>query len=104
MHALKGLVCRVGITAASSRASPYSSEAFAAAPALFAQLLFNAMRGKVTAGYLGFHPMAQCVVHALKGLACRAPVLLAHAEATKNIIYFQMGPKLRHPPVQNAYH
>jgi serine/threonine protein kinase len=25
-----------------------------------------------TAGYLSFHPMAQCVVHALKGLACRA--------------------------------
>ncbi len=25
-----------------------------------------------TAGCLSFHPMAQCVVHALKGLACRA--------------------------------
>ncbi len=25
-----------------------------------------------TTGYLSFHPMAQCVVHALKGLACRA--------------------------------
>ncbi len=36
-----------------------------------------------TAGHLSFHPMAQCVVHALEGLACRAPVLLAHAEVTK---------------------
>ena len=36
-----------------------------------------------TAGYLSFHPMAQCVVHALKGLACRAPVLLAQAEVIK---------------------
>ena len=61
-----------------------------------------------TIGYLSFGPMAQCVVHALKGLACRArvipacspashcgkqsrrlrstcaaaPVLLAHAEVT----------------------
>jgi hypothetical protein len=26
----------------------------------------------ITAGDLSFHPMAQCVVHALKGLACRA--------------------------------
>ncbi len=25
-----------------------------------------------TAGYLSFGPMTQCVVHALKGLACRA--------------------------------
>ena len=39
--------------------------------------------------------MAQCVVHALKGLACRvramlaaAPVLLAHAEVTKKHKYF----------------
>ena len=35
-----------------------------------------------TAGHLSFHPMAQCVVHALKGLACRAPVLLSHDEVT----------------------
>jgi hypothetical protein len=28
-----------------------------------------------------------------------APVLLAHAEVTKNIKYFSMGPKLRHPAV-----
>ena len=34
-------------------------------------------------GYLRFHPLAQRVVHALKDLACRAPVLLAHAEVTK---------------------
>ena len=73
---------------------------------------------------LSFGPMTQCVVHALKGLACRArvtpasshashckqgsaltstraaaPVLLAHAEVTKNIILFSMGPKLRYPAV-----
>ena len=36
-----------------------------------------------TAGYLIFHPMTRCAVHAVKGLACHAPVLLAHAEVTK---------------------
>ena len=79
-----------------------------------------------TAGYLSFGPMAQCVVHALKGLACRAHVTPASspashckqcsaltspsphvrgcaspsralAEVTENIIYFSMGPKLRYP-------
>ena len=50
-----------------------------------------------TAGYLSFHLMAQCVVYALKGPACRAPGLLAHAEVTKTI--FSMGPKLRYPTV-----
>ncbi len=47
-----------------------------------------------TAGYLRFHHMAQCVAHALKGMACRARVtpasspslharlLLAHAKVT----------------------
>ena len=78
---------------------------------------------------LSFGPMAQCVVHALKDLACHArvtpasspashckqcsaltarrlrftravaPVLLAHDEVTENIKYFSMGPKLRHPAV-----
>ncbi len=70
----------------------------------------------ITTGYLSFGPMAQCVVHALKGLTCRAratpasspartastakcsrrlrststavPALLAHAEVTNNIIFF----------------
>ncbi len=79
-----------------------------------------------------FHPMAQCDVHALKGLACRArvfrlarmprtanraqrsrrlssthaaaPVLLAHAEVTKNINIFSMGPKLRYPTVASVIH
>ena len=46
---------------------------------------------KSTARYLSFRPMAQCVVHALKGLACRTrvtlgsaavPVFLAHTEVT----------------------
>ena len=31
-----------------------------------------------TAGYLSFGPMAQCVVHALKGLACRARAVPAN--------------------------
>ena len=74
-----------------------------------------------TARCLSFHPMAQCVVHALKGLACRARVTLSlrqarlprtvnsaqcsrrlrstHAEVTKNITLFSLGPKLRHPAV-----
>ncbi len=56
--------------------------------------------GRHTAGYLNFGPMAQCVVHALKGLACRAPVLLAHANVTENINILSMGPKLRYPTVQ----
>ena len=67
-----------------------------------------------TAGYLSFGPMDQCVVHALKGLACcacvtpagspashckqcsaltspslHAPVLLAHANVTENMNIFQ---------------
>ena len=57
------------------------------------------MRSKawLTAGYPSFGPMAQCVVHALKGLACRAPVLLAHAEVTKNINCFQWVQNLGTP-------
>ena len=51
-----------------------------------------------TAGCLSFHPMAQCVVHALKGLACRASPSRAR-RGHKNIICFSMGPKLRHPAV-----
>ncbi len=39
-----------------------------------------------TSGYLRVHHTAQCVAHALKSLACRAPVFLAHAEVTENII------------------
>ena len=35
-----------------------------------------------TAGYLSFGPMAQCVVHALKGLACRARVTPAGSPAS----------------------
>ena len=30
------------------------------------------LKCQYTAGCLSFHPMAQCVVHALKGMACRA--------------------------------
>ncbi len=40
--------------------------------------------------------MAQCVVHALKSLACRAPVLLAHAQVTNNILFFN-GSKTQVP-------
>ncbi len=42
--------------------------------------------------------MAQCVAHALKAWLA-APVLLAHAEVTKSIIIFSMGPKLGYPAV-----
>ena len=78
-----------------------------------------------TAGYLSFQPFAQSVVLVLKGHLARhtrvtrlaraasiaqrsrrlrstlaaAPVLLAHAEVTKNINIFSMGPKLRCPAV-----
>ncbi len=37
--------------------------------------------GMYTVGYLSFGPMAQCVVHALKGLACRARVTTASSPA-----------------------
>ncbi len=56
-----------------------------------------------TARYRSFERMVQCVVHALKGLVCRAPFLLAHAEATKNINIFSMGPKLRYPTVHDYW-
>ena len=52
------------------------------------------MHDCVTLGYLSFHPMAQCVVHVLKCLACRAP-----AEVTKNIIFFQSVQNLGTPAV-----
>ncbi len=42
--------------------------------------------------------MAQCVVYVLKGLASRAPGLLARAEVTKNIIFFQWAQNLGTPP------
>ena len=44
-----------------------------------------------TTGYLRFGPIAKCVVHALKGLASRAPVLLTHADVTENIIFFNVS-------------
>ena len=46
----------------------------------FGLCLIPAQLYRSAVGYLSFGPMAQCVVHALKGMACRAPVLLAHAE------------------------
>ena len=36
----------------------------------------------LTTGYLSFHLMAQCAVHALKGLAYRARVTLASSPAS----------------------
>ena len=85
----------------------------------------------VTAGCLSFHPMAQCVVHALKAwLAARvslrlarlprtassalrsrrlrstcaaAPVLLAHAEVTKNILFVQWVQNLGTPRYNSAH-
>ncbi len=76
-----------------------------------------------TAGYLSFQPMIQCVMHALKGLACRARVTPASSPAshckqysaltspslhawlrqsfsrTLRSQFFSMGPKLRYPVV-----
>ena len=40
-----------------------------------------------TAGCLSFHPMAQCVVHALKGLACRALVTSASSALTSPALH-----------------
>jgi hypothetical protein len=55
---------------------------------------------RATVGYQSFHLMAECVVHALKGLTCRAPGLLAHTEVKKIMHIFSMDPKLRYPTVQ----
>jgi hypothetical protein len=35
----------------------------------------------------------------LRSTRAAAPVHLAHTNVTKNVKYFSMGPKLRHPPV-----
>ncbi len=48
--------------------------------------LSQEVRYQPTAGYQSFGPMARCVVHALKGLACRArvtPVSLPAAPASR---------------------
>ena len=78
--------------------------------------------GRITTRYLSFHPMAQCVVHALRGLRmllrlahlarARRSRNLRHARGcarpsharfgNKNITYFSMGPKFRYPTVPNA--
>ncbi len=93
---------------------------------------FVRARATLTAGYLSFGPMAQCVVHALKGLACRArftpaslpashckqcsaltsPSLHARGCASPSrarcgktsIIYFSVGPKLRYTPIKISQH
>jgi hypothetical protein len=57
------------------------------------------MTSSDNAGYLSFGPIAQSVVHALKGLACRTPVLLAHVEVTRTILFFQWVQNLGTPPV-----
>ncbi len=44
-------------------------------------------RSRATSGYLSFHPTAQCVVHALRGLACRTRP--SRARCHKNVIFFQ---------------
>ena len=43
-----------------------------------------------TAGCLSFHPMAQCVVHALKGLARRARVTPASSPVTLSLVAGRM--------------
>jgi hypothetical protein len=42
-----------------------------------------------TTGYLRFHPMAQCVVHAFKGLACRASPSRAYRGHKKHSTFLQ---------------
>jgi hypothetical protein len=93
-------------------------------------ILFRARHCSDTAGCLSFHPMDQCVVHALNRLACRARVTPASSPAShckqclvltspslhargcaspsrarrghkKHYSCFSMGPKLRHPAVAN---
>ena len=54
-------------------------------------------------GYLRFRPMAQCAVHALKGLACRASPIRARRGHRKHNI-FSMGQKLRYPTVHVYMH
>ncbi len=51
------------------------------APVLFAHAVVTETKIG-TAGYLSFGPMAQCVVHALKGLACRARLAPASLPAS----------------------
>ena len=45
-------------------------------------LLKSFLSPTIPPGCLSFHPMAQCVVHALKGLACRARVTPARSPAS----------------------
>ena len=51
-------------------------------PEYFAAWLVEQQVCRTTVGYLSFGPMAQCVVHALKGLACRARVTPASSALT----------------------
>ncbi len=45
----------------------------------------------------------QALLSAQRSTRAAAPVLLAHAEVTKNKIYFSMGPKLRYPGGGTGY-
>ncbi len=51
------------------------------ASSLFSLVAVLVLFAHDTAGYLSFHPMAQCAVHALKGLAYRACVTPASSPA-----------------------
>ena len=51
------------------------------------------VRCAVTGGYLSFHPMAQCVVHALKGLAYRARQSFLRTLRSQTHIIFFSGSK-----------
>ena len=48
----------------------------------FGDAFFGVRCFTASAGYLRFGPMVQCVVHALKGLACRARVTPAISPAS----------------------
>ncbi len=102
MHALKGLACHSRVTTASSHASPCSGEVLtsAACHTFGCTSPFRAcswsmpygenkwcqryspMSATHTTRYVSFGPTAQCVVHVLKGLACRARVTPASSPAS----------------------
>ena len=66
-------------------------------PLLKSMLLSTAGYLSFGPGYLSFGPMAQCVVHALKSLACRASPSRARRGHKKHKICSSMGPKLSYP-------
>jgi hypothetical protein len=81
-----------------SRLDDVTALADSVCTAAFFQVLFrDCICLETMCRYLSFHPMAQCVVHARSKAWLAAPVLLAHAEVTKNILFFQWVQNLGTP-------